>query len=95
MDGTIGIALAGLLARDQPPRRHAVKCVYLDYGQVFAVDSPSYHPFNDSLWGAGAGVNFNLGPHVESHVMVAWPLLNSQYSTAGRARLEFSLSAQL
>ncbi|HEY3856416.1 MAG TPA: helix-turn-helix domain-containing protein [Verrucomicrobiae bacterium] len=69
--------------------------VFMDYGQGFAVDAASYHPFNDSLWGAGAGVNFNLGPHVESHVMVAWPLLNSEYSIAGHARLEFSLSAQL
>ena len=67
----------------------------MDYGQGYSLDAPSYQPFNESLWGAGAGVNFNLGPHVESHVIIAWPLLNSAYSIAGHARLEFSLSAQL
>jgi hemolysin activation/secretion protein len=68
---------------------------FMDYGQGYSLDAPGYQPFNDSLWGAGAGVNFNLGPHVESHVMVGWPLLRSAFSTTGHARIEFSLSAQL
>jgi hypothetical protein len=54
--------------------------------------SPAPH---DALWGAGVGINFNLGPHVESHILVAWPLLDSAFTVAGHERISFSLSAQL
>ncbi|HUD47631.1 MAG TPA: ShlB/FhaC/HecB family hemolysin secretion/activation protein [Candidatus Baltobacteraceae bacterium] len=65
--------------------------LFMDYGEGFTLDSNAHQ----SLWGGGAGVNFNLGPYVESHILVAWPLLNSAYTIAGHPRISFSLSAQL
>jgi hemolysin activation/secretion protein len=67
---------------------------FMDYGQGYQLDSSEAIP-HEALWGAGAGVNFNLGPHVQSHILVGWPLLNTQYTGAGRERITFSLSAQL
>jgi hemolysin activation/secretion protein len=65
--------------------------VFMDYGEGYKLDSSA----DAALWGAGAGVNFNLGAHVESHILIAWPLLDSAFSLAGHPRISFSLSAQL
>jgi hypothetical protein len=40
-------------------------------------------------------LNFSFGAHVESHILVAWPLLNSAYTAAGHERISFSVIAQL
>jgi hemolysin activation/secretion protein/AraC-like DNA-binding protein len=64
---------------------------FMDYGEGFDMDSNNH----ESLWGGGAGLNFNLGPYVESHILVGWPLLNSAFTKAGHERISFSLSAQL
>lgn len=67
---------------------------FMDYGQGYQLDS-SEALDHEALWGGGAGVNFNLGSHVESHIIVGWPLLNSTDSKSGHPRITFSLSAQL
>jgi hemolysin activation/secretion protein/AraC-like DNA-binding protein len=67
---------------------------FMDYGEGYTLNTATQRPRQD-LWGSGAGVNFNLGHYVESHILVAWPLQNSAFSTAGRMRISFSLSAQL
>lgn len=68
---------------------------FMDYGEGYELDSTAAQSAHEALWGAGAGINFNLGPHVESHILIAWPLLNSAFSQAGHERISFSLSAQL
>jgi hemolysin activation/secretion protein/AraC-like DNA-binding protein len=69
--------------------------VFNDYGQGFEADPGPGEIGHEALWGVGAGVNFNLGPHVESHILVGWPLLNSAFTKAGHERITFSVSAQL
>jgi hemolysin activation/secretion protein len=68
---------------------------FTDYGEGYKLDSSAAPAPHDALWGAGVGINFNLGPHVESHILVAWPLLDDEFSLAGHERISFSLSAQL
>ena len=41
------------------------------------------------------GANFHIGAYVESHVLIAWPLIDSAFTTAGRERIMFNISAQL
>jgi hemolysin activation/secretion protein/AraC-like DNA-binding protein len=69
--------------------------VFTDYGQGYHLDASSGQNADQALWGTGAGVNFHLGHYVESHILTAWPLINSTFSRAGRLRVSFSLSAQL
>jgi hypothetical protein len=66
---------------------------FTDYGEGYSLDQAAAQN-TDALWGAGAGVNFKFGSYVESHILVAWPLLNSAYSVAGHERISFSVSAQ-
>ncbi len=68
---------------------------FTDYGEGYQLDPSAAPSAHQALWGAGAGVNFHLGPHVESHILIAWPLMNSAYSVEGHERISFSLSAQL
>ncbi len=68
---------------------------FMDYGEGYKLDSATVPGIRDALWGAGFGINFNLGPHVESHILVAWPLMDSAFTVAGHERISFSLSAQL
>jgi hemolysin activation/secretion protein/AraC-like DNA-binding protein len=67
---------------------------FADYGEGYTLDVASGKS-SQSLSGVGAGVNFNLGPWLESHVLLAWPLMDSAFSRAGRLRISFSISAQL
>jgi hemolysin activation/secretion protein len=67
---------------------------FTDYGEGFELRQGA-SPSSQALWGTGAGLNFNFGPRVESHILIAWPLLNSAFTTAGHERISFSLSAQL
>ncbi|HEV7924125.1 MAG TPA: ShlB/FhaC/HecB family hemolysin secretion/activation protein [Verrucomicrobiae bacterium] len=69
--------------------------LFTDYGEGYKLDAGSSQNARQALSGTGVGINFNLGRYVESHILVAWPLLNSAYSGAGRERISFSLSAQL
>jgi hemolysin activation/secretion protein/AraC-like DNA-binding protein len=69
--------------------------VFCDYGQGYALDPGVVPVSHEALWGMGAGINFNLGPHLESHILVGWPLLNSAFTKAGQERISFSVSAQL
>jgi hemolysin activation/secretion protein len=64
-----------------------------DYGVGYKLDSAQNS--RQALWGTGLGINFNLGHYVESHILIAWPLLNSAFSRADRERISFSISAQL
>ena len=68
---------------------------FTDYGEGYQLDQAAALHSVQALWGAGVGVNFKLGPYVESHILIAWPLMNSAYSVAGHERISFSLSAQL
>jgi hemolysin activation/secretion protein len=67
---------------------------FTDYGEGYQL-RPGATPGSQALWGAGAGVNFNLGPYVESHILVGWPIMNGPDSVAGHEHITFSLSAQL
>ncbi len=69
--------------------------VFNDYGQGYELDRSPGETSHEALWGVGTGVNLNLGPHIEGHVIVGWPLLNSAFTKAGHERISFSLSAQL
>lgn len=69
--------------------------LFSDYGEGYKLDQGTAQNARQALCGTGAGINFNFGRYVESHILVAWPLLNSAYSRAGRERISFSLSAQL
>ncbi len=68
---------------------------FLDYGQGWLIDPVAGQSGHQSLLGAGAGLNFNFGAYVESHILLAWPLLDGPDSRAGRNRVLFSLSAKL
>lgn len=72
---------------------------FSDYGKGYLLDqsaaqNPTQNPIQ-SFWGAGVGVHFKFGPHVESHVLVGFPLLNSTDTRSWHERIMFSLSAQL
>jgi hemolysin activation/secretion protein/AraC-like DNA-binding protein len=69
--------------------------LFTDYGEGYKLDPAAAQNAHQALSGTGVGINFNFGRYVESHILVAWPLLNSAYSKAGRERISFSLSAQL
>jgi hemolysin activation/secretion protein len=69
--------------------------IFTDYGVGYKLDSGPGQDAHQALWGTGIGINFNLGRYVESHILIAWPLLNSDFSKADRERISFSLSAQL
>jgi len=69
--------------------------VFSDYGQGYELDQDATPGKYEALWGVGAGLNFTFGAHVESHILVAWPLLNSAYTAAGHERISFSVIAQL
>jgi hemolysin activation/secretion protein/AraC-like DNA-binding protein len=68
---------------------------FTDYGEGYLLDQRVAPNAHQALWGTGVGVNFHFGPYVESHILIAWPLLNSAFTTAGHERISFSLSAQL
>jgi hemolysin activation/secretion protein/AraC-like DNA-binding protein len=68
---------------------------FMDYGHGYELDAGATQAAHQALWDSGAGVNFNLGPHVEGHIIVGWPLLDSAFSKAGHERISFSVSAQL
>jgi hemolysin activation/secretion protein/AraC-like DNA-binding protein len=68
---------------------------FTDYAQGYKLDTVPGETAHQDLWGAGVGVNFNLGRFVESHILVAWPLLSSAFSRSGNLRVSFSLGAQL
>jgi len=68
---------------------------FTDYGQGYELDQGAKQNAEQDLWGAGVGLNLNLGPHVEGHIMIAWPLRNSAFTAADHERISFSLSAQL
>jgi hemolysin activation/secretion protein len=69
--------------------------LFNDYGQGYELNPTAGQIPHEALWGVGAGVNFNLGSHVESHITVGWPLLDSTFTKAGHERISFSISAQL
>ncbi len=68
---------------------------FTDYGEGYQLDQGVASNAHQALWGMGAGINFKFGPYVESHILIAWPLLNGAYTVAGHERISFSLSAQL
>jgi hypothetical protein len=68
---------------------------FTDYGEGFELDPAPGEQADQSLWGAGLGFNFRIGAYMESHILVAWPLLNSAFTVAGHERISFSVSAQL
>jgi hemolysin activation/secretion protein len=67
---------------------------FTDYGEGYQLDQTAAQNTDYALWDAGLGVNFHFGHYVESHILIAWPLMSSAYSVAGHARILFSLSAQ-
>jgi hemolysin activation/secretion protein/AraC-like DNA-binding protein len=69
--------------------------VFMDYGEGYNLDSAGSRTASESFWGTGAGVNFNFGPHVESHFLVAWPLIDSVFTRADHPRVTFSIAAEL
>jgi hemolysin activation/secretion protein len=68
---------------------------FTDYGDGHLLFPGSGQKEDQALWGAGLGLNFTLGPYMESHLIIAWPLTDSNFTKAGRERVSFSLSAQL
>ncbi len=68
---------------------------FTDYGEGYQLDQSAAPNAHQALWGTGAGVNFHFGAHVESHILIGWPLMNSAFTTSGHERISFSLSAQL
>ena len=68
---------------------------FTDYGKGYLLDQAPAQTADYALWDAGLGVNFHFGPYVESHILLACPLLNSAYSVKGHARILFSVSAQV
>jgi len=68
---------------------------FTDYGEGYQLDQSTAPNAHQALWGTGAGFNFNLGRHVESHILIAWPLLDSAFSKTWHERISFSVSAQL
>jgi len=68
---------------------------FMDYGQSWLIDPLAGQAGQQSLWGAGVGLNFNFGAYVDSHILLAWPLIDGPDSRAGRNRVLFSLSAKL
>jgi hemolysin activation/secretion protein len=67
--------------------------VFTDYGEGYTLDAAEQA--SQSLWGVGMGVNLNFGSHVQGHALIAWPLLDSQFTKSGHERISFSMSAQL
>jgi hypothetical protein len=67
---------------------------FTDVGRGYLLEAAAGKKLDQSLWGAGAGLNFHLGPHVESHLTFAWALLDSAFTRIGEERTTFSLSAQ-
>jgi hemolysin activation/secretion protein/AraC-like DNA-binding protein len=67
---------------------------FTDFGRGYLLDAAAGKKLDQSLWGSGAGLNFHLGPHVESHLTFAWALLDSAFTRIGEERTTFSLSAQ-
>jgi hemolysin activation/secretion protein/AraC-like DNA-binding protein len=68
---------------------------FTDYGEGYEQDKAAASYSNQTLWGAGVGFNFHVGSHVESHLIVAWPLRDSAFTVSGHERIMFSVSAQL
>jgi hypothetical protein len=68
--------------------------LFTDYGAGYDLDPARQGLSHEALWGSGLGGNFFFGSHVESHLIVGFPLLNGPYTESGHVRVAFSLSAQ-
>ena len=50
--------------------------VFLDYGQISALNPSPGVPGTLEFMGAGFGVTANIGNHIDARLTVAWPLMN-------------------
>jgi hemolysin activation/secretion protein len=68
--------------------------VFVDSGQRFLLeDVPGLDP-SQFLWGAGFGLSANINNHVDTRIVVGWPLADSANTRAGDPRVYFSLGGQ-
>jgi len=64
---------------------------FMDFGEAYSLDSRA-RDFRQ--WGAGIGLLFNAGEHVEARLTMAWALLDSSISRSGSAQAYFSVGYQ-
>lgn len=68
--------------------------IFMDVGQRFIYQAPSFLEQFNTLWGTGFGLSANINNHVDVRITVGWPLLNSINTDEGTARTYFSLGGQ-
>jgi len=67
--------------------------VFMDYGQTYFIDS-SGQKSGPALWGTGCGLSITIGNSLDLRLILAWPLMNTPYTTAGSGRVHFMVGAQ-
>jgi hemolysin activation/secretion protein/AraC-like DNA-binding protein len=68
--------------------------VFMDYGEVYRIDSFADGRGSLSYWGTGFGVTANIGNHLDARLTVAWPLISQDLASAGTTQVYFGVGAQ-
>jgi hemolysin activation/secretion protein/AraC-like DNA-binding protein len=70
--------------------------VFMDYGEVYRIDSFVNGARSLDFWGTGFGVTANIGNHLDARVSVAWALLTDPIlnTPAGTTEVYFGVGAQ-
>jgi hemolysin activation/secretion protein/AraC-like DNA-binding protein len=68
--------------------------VFMDYGEVYLLDSAAGSTGSQRFLGAGFGISANIGSHFDGRLTIAWPVLDTAGTTAGDMHIYFGVGAQ-
>jgi hemolysin activation/secretion protein len=88
----VGVGYLPTAASDLPV--HLRGSIFLDYGERYLIDPPAARKGRQPMLGTGFSVYATIGEHVDARLTFAFALLDSPGTTAGTARVYFSIGAQ-
>jgi hemolysin activation/secretion protein len=68
--------------------------VFMDYAERRLSEAAPGRKRSQAMWGTGIGVVANIGQRYDMRLTVAWPLLDTPFTSAGRTHVYFGLGAQ-
>jgi hemolysin activation/secretion protein len=67
---------------------------FVDYGEAYLTDAASGSHKRFQLWGAGIGGMATIGKFFDARLTLAWPLMDTPGTKAGRMGMFFSVGVQ-